>query len=460
VFHRLRLAGLLILLIPALTLAVAPPPRPLGPAEIQQLIEQLGHRDYRIRERAESRINAEGLPALPLLRKALGHRDPEVRRRVLRMVPGLEHAVLVAPKRVTMTVKNQPLRLILEELAKQTGYKIQHMGGNAPGLVMAVPVAVKVAGVPPAPPREATFNYTFVNTPFWDVIERLCRDSNLVLQQGWGDDTVRLYHGGGYAPHVGRDGAFRYSAANLQMFRNIDLGTINPRAPANLALFAEPRLPFLGMGEVRIEAAYDSERNSMIPREPINENMMDGGMWGGGMRIGRRYYNGGYKQTSMQVGMNLTRMSEKASTIKLLKGVVPVTLLVEQKPITLADPFLSAKGKKTTAGEIEFTIETVQKMPNNQFQVKFSATNKGAANDYSWTNTLYQRLELLDAKGNKYQNWGSNWHGGVGNNTVSLTMTYSSFGGNKIGPPTRFIFQHWVTRQHDVYFTFRDVPLP
>jgi hypothetical protein len=255
----------------------------------------------------------------------------------------------------------------------------------------------------------------------------------------------------------------------MQLYRNIDLssgvapGSASARSESltlNLTLFAEPRLPFLGMGEVRIDAAYDSERNSMIPPNQNPNHYEEFNPWGGGMRLGRRYYGGGYKQMSMQTGLSLTRISEKATTIKVIRGVVPVTILVEQKPVDLVDDFLKAKGKKTTVGELEFNIENVQKQPNNQYQVKFTVTNKGNPNDYTWQNTLYQRIELLDAKGNKYQNWGSNWHGGGGNN-VTLTMTYSgNFGGTKPGDPKRFVYQHWVTRQHDVHFELKDVPLP
>ena len=46
------------------------------------------------------------LPALPQLRKAMGHRDPEVRRRALRLVPGMENAILFAPRRVTLLSDN------------------------------------------------------------------------------------------------------------------------------------------------------------------------------------------------------------------------------------------------------------------------------------------------------------------------------------------------------------------
>jgi hypothetical protein len=477
VLHPLRLAGLFLVVLSPGILAVAPPPRPLGPPEIQRLIEQLDHRDYRLRELAERRLSAQGAVALPLLKKALGHGNPEIRRRALRLVPGLEHAALVAPRRVTMSFKNQPIRAILQELGKATGYTITHMGSSEAGMMggMMFPgvVPVRPGGKAVASPKEPTFSYTFINEPFWDVIERLCQDSNLTLQAGYGDETVRLYQGTGYAVHVGRDGAFRYSATGLQMYRNIDLGTFNPKSGSSatrnesltfsLAIFAEPRLPILSVGEPRIEAAYDNERNSLVPKGAIDPNaewgpvMVGGGMmrWGGRVR-----YYGGHKQSSIQSSLHLQRISEKATSIKLLKGMVPLTIIVEQKPIALTDDFLSAKGKKTLVGDLEFNIETVQKMPNNQFQVKLTVTNKaGNPNDYTWQNSLYNRFELVDAKGVKYQTWGSSTSGGRG--TVTMTLTYNgAFGGTKPGPPTRFIYQHWVTKQHDVMVEFKDVPLP
>jgi hypothetical protein len=440
---------------------------------VQALIEQLGDRDFRVREEAEKKLIAQGMPALPLLRKAMGHGDPEIRRRVMRLVPGLEHAALVAPKRITMTVKGLTLNTVLQRLSKESGYNINHMGGAPPMVVRGGLLGGLIPGLGggPAPPKEPTFSYNFVNEPFWDVLDRICQDANLTLQQGYGDEVIRLYQGS-YSPFTGRDGAFRYTAMNMQMYRNIELSAFNPKAGAasarsesltfNIALFSEPRLPFLGIGEIRLDVAYDSERNSMIPKNVNDPNgEMMGGPWGGGFRMGRRYYGGGYKQMSIQSGFQIERISEKASTIKLIKGVAPVTLLVEQKPVMLTDDIMKAKGKKTTVGELEFNIESVTKKPNDQYEVKFSVTNKGNINDYTWQNTLYQRLELQDAKGAKYQQWGSSWHGG-GGNTASLTMTYNGAVGaqKKPGPPTKFVYQHWVTKQHDVYFEFKDVPLP
>lgn len=317
------------------------------------------------------------------------------------------------------------------------------------------------AAAPAGPVGETAYSFTFVNTPFWEAIEQVCQAAGLAVQQGWGDDMVRL-NASAAPPHTGRDGAFRYAASNLQLYRNIDLNNVPPAGGAvnrtetltlNFSLFAEPRLAFLGMGEVRLEAAYDSERNSMLPAAATSPEMM----WGG---ISRRHYNGGYKQQHLSVGVQLSRVSEKASDLRLLRGVVPVTLLVETRPIVLAEKVFDAKGKKVNVGDLEFHLENVQKMANNQYQIKFTATNKAGTNDYGWMNTLYQRLELLDDKGNKFPNWGTNWHGGGGNN-VTITLSYNANNGNvKLGQPTRFVYQHWVTRQHDVAFEFRNVPLP
>jgi hypothetical protein len=446
-------AGIACLLVGTTALAVAPPPRPMTPAALTGLVEQLGDRDFRAREAAERLLHAQGAVALPLLRKALGHRDPEVRRRAMRMVPGMEHALLVAPRRFTLIVENKPLPAVLDELSKASGYKVINNNGIVPG----------------AKANEPRYSFRFLNTTFWDAVDQVCRAANMNVQQSWGDEMVRLQPFG-HAPHVGRDGAFRYAANNFQMYRNVDLSAVNPSTsplPARsenltftFTLFAEPRLPFLNLGEIRLDAAYDDERNSLLLRHDATEGP-GGGPWGGRM-MGRRYYGGGYKQTSIQANVNLQRISEKATTMKQLRGVVPVTLLVEQKPMVISDKILTAKGLKKTVGDLDFHIEAVTKQANNQVSIKFTVTNKGKSDDYMWMNTLYQRIELHDDKGNKYQNWGSSWGGGPGANSAQLTLTFGHFGpaGAKGPTPAKFVYQHWVTRQHDIPFEFRDIPLP
>jgi len=440
-------------------LAVAPPPATLNDRQLLQLIEQLGDQDFRVRDRAEEQLSQQGAVALPYLRKALSHRDPEIRRRALRLIPSLEHAVLVAPRCVTLRVRNRPLLEILEEISKQTGYKIQHQGGAIVRRVVvagAAPVPVPV--VPAGANASDTFSFDFANTPFWDAIEEICQASNLSVQNSYGDDIVRLSSYGQSPGFVGRSGAFRYWATSLQLYRNVDLSQRGTPSRAetltlNVQLAAEPRLPFLGIGQPQLELAYDNERNSLLPNMTPEEQEM---------KFGRvsRYYGGSYKQLNMSFSVQLNRVSEKATSIKLLRGVIPVTVLTETRPAVIADKILSASKTKTVVGDIEFTIESTKALANNQYEIKFSATNKAVNNDYSWMNNLYQRLELQDAAGNKYQQWGSNWHGG-GGNSVSMTLTYNGNNGPvKPGPPQRFVYQVWSSRTHPIHFEFRDIPLP
>jgi hypothetical protein len=464
VYKNHLLAGLACLALLPVAFAAAPPPPALRAPEIKRLIEQLGDRDYRVREQAEKRLHDEGKPALPFLRQALGHRDPEVRRRALRMVPGLENAILFAPKRISLSVRNQPMSKVLDELGKASGYKIQNMSGNMGFPVFAV-VGAAVAAAPgapaaPAAPKERTFSYTFINTPFWDVVDRICRDANLTLQQSWGDDTIRFYQASGFAPHVSRSGAFRLVGNNFQLYRNVDLSTSTSTSRSetltfSFVVFAEPRLPFMNQGEVRLEAAYDELKNSLLIQRPAGDPNAE--LWGGRF-IGRRYYGGGYKQLSMHVSVQLERRSEKATMMKLLRGVVPMTVLVEQKPIVITEKILAGKDVKKMIGELEFHIQEAKKLPGNQVQVKFSVTNK-KSNDYTWQNSLYNRIELHDDKGNKFNIWGTSW-GGSGPNNVQMTLTYGNPGVAKPGEPTKFVFMHWETKQHDIEFEFKDVPLP
>jgi hypothetical protein len=427
--------------------AAAPPPAPPWQPAVERLIAELGDRDHRRRDEAERRLRGEGVRAVPLLRKALGRPDAEVRRRVLRLIPLLEARALLAPRRLTLKVNAKPLTAVFAEITRQTGYKVLYYQNGPPG---------KAEG----------YSFDLKDVTFWEAIDTICRAANLVVQHSYGDDQVRLHHAGGHSPYVGRDGPFRYQANSFQLYRNVELGLVGEKGAAppartenltfTFTLCAEPRLPLLSAGEARLDAAYDSERNSMlVPRVNQEVELMGGRMWS------RRYYGGGSRQLTLQTQVNLSRPSQKATAVKLLRGVVPVTLLVEQKPMVVSDKVLAAKGKKVVVGDTQFAFDDVVKMPNNQYQLKLTIThqNKTDPNDYTWMNTLYQRMELQDAKGARYQNWGTS-SSSSSNTQMNITLTYSSQGLGKVGPPTKFVYQHWTTRQHDIRFEFKDLPLP
>ena len=419
----------------------AQPPAEKPDSALQRLLLQLGDEDFVVREQAAKQLRAAGAKALPVLRKAVEHEDAEVQRQARELLAEIETVLLLSPKLVTLKVVNKPLDEIVKEVAVQTGYKIDCFGPN---------------------PRQLQ-SYDFAETPFWEVIDKINRDGGFTLQQTYGDLTVRLQHVDGYARHVSHDGAFRFVATGFQQLRQIDLSVAritptpvvhNETLTFQFSVCSEPKLPILGMGEVKLLAAYDSERNSMLPPAVPLEELQPGpgarGRWTSG-----RYGN---NRTLMhQTQVQLVRSSEKASSVKLLRGSIPVHLLVEQKQVVVAEKIAEAKGKKAKFGSITISIDDVVVMANKQVQVKLMVSEENHGGDYSWTNTLYQRFELQDSKGNKYTNTGSGWSSS-GPAAVNMTLNFNS-PANAEGPG-KLMFQSWTTAQHQITFEFKDLPLP
>jgi hypothetical protein len=421
----------------------AAPVELVGPLpSVPRLIEQLGDEDFRKRELANRLLRSFGPDVLPELRQAHEQADVEVRRRLDDLIGQFETAVLLAPKKVTLDVRQKPLREIFAEISRQTGYKIEPFGGN----------------------EQQPYTFHFDRVPFWQALDEISRTSGMMVQQNYGDNVVRLHAQDRFSPHVCYDGCFRLVANSIQQSRTIDFST-QSRIPTgahrfeslgfNFCIFAEPKLPLLGVGEPRLEAVYDSEHNSMIPLPNGPEGMPPGG------NVITRYGNG-YRTFFQQTQLTLARPAEKAGSVKVLKGTLPVTLLTEEKPEVVTDQVLQAKGKKFKVANTSFAIEDVSETPAKQHVIKMSITDEskdGNPNDYTWVNSLYYRLELLDEKGAKFQVFGSNW-GQSSPKHVQITFTYGAPGNVKSGTPSKLVYHVWTTMQTQVTFNFKDLPLP
>src|SRR5262249_5215499 len=162
---------------------------------VEQLIEQLGSKDFKTREAAGQALEARGVEILSALRKAQDHSDPEVRRRLEAMIPTLETISTLSPKLVTLDLVNRPLKDAIQEVAKQTGYKIIYPEGQVN-------------------PRGEKLLYTFQmkQATFWEALDKICDASGLQLQHGYGDDQFRLYFQDYHAPYVYRTDPFRLVA--------------------------------------------------------------------------------------------------------------------------------------------------------------------------------------------------------------------------------------------------------
>jgi hypothetical protein len=410
---------------------VAPPPSPHVQA-IFRLIDDLAARDPRVRDLAEKQLIERAPASLRLVRAALTHRNAEVRRRALLLVPELENAVVFAPRQVTLSVRDQPLNKVLEALSKASGYNLRFQGFQV------------LAGNG----KEKTFRYDFVNEPFWDVVDRICRDANLTPQmQHWGDESIWLHSASSHPAHVGRYGPFRYTASNFQLHRTVDLGPARNRSESltfNFNVLAEPRLSFASAQVPRLESAYDNLRNSLLVRStPF------AGPTGSPPSL-----SGGVRSFNMSVSVNLERRSPKATMMTVLRGVIPVTIQAKQREIVLSDKILEAKGKGIEVEGLEFRINEVAKQPN---QLRVGLTVQSKADDLSALRMLYYRVVLYDEKGQKISwNSASSHHS---SRNAGATMNYP-LPGAKPPTPTKLVFLHWETRPLLIPFEFRNVPLP
>ena len=405
---------------------------PLPPVET--LIAQLGDRNFRVREAAGRALEARGEESLPLLRKAAAGADPEVRRRVEVLTQRIERSVLLAPKYVSIVCKNAPVKEVVADISKQTGYPIQWQGNDK----------VRV-----------TLN--FPHATYWEVMDRLMLDVGCAMNMDDQHGAVFLNQQDSYSPYYYHSGPFRVMALNFSYNRFVNLmnlprNGIDPNQQGDNLSFAfmvtsEPKVPLAGIGEPRLTKAEDENGQSLLLHVD-NEY---------GVRL---YDNGIFRRFELQSQVAMHKTNKDATRAKLIRGKLPVMLLASSRPEVTVEKIAALKKKQTFTGTtVELDVEDVQEQ-NKTYAMTLTIKRLGRNPDPdpNWINNVWQRLELLDAKGRKYQSQITNF---INN---SATMIQASFqfmpGTGEIGPATKLVFNHWVTIPHEVEFEFRDVPLP
>jgi hypothetical protein len=198
----------------------------------------------------------------------------------------------------------------------------------------------------------------------------------------------------------------------------------------------EPKMPLLSARQpIFTEATDDTGQNLLLPVSPQ-----------------RNFYQHGYRSYMHQVSGQL-RPSPSGRKLRTLKGTVPVTVVAQTKPLITIDKLGEAKNKTVKQGSTTINIVEVTQ---NQGQpgIKMSVTEGTAngQNDYTWMNSIQQRLEVFDDKGNKLQSYGGSWSMN-GNNSISGTFSYS-------GVPAKLVYYEWHVLSYQVPFSFSDLPLP
>lgn len=428
----------------------APTPAPAAAKpdpKVAQLLADLGADDYRAREKAGRDLTALGEKALPGMKAALLATDsPEVQRRLAVLVRKMEVDRLVAPKQVTLAAKQKTVKEALDEVSKQTGYKIEY-GGNGG--------------------TELKYDFEFDNTPFWVAVDRVASANGCVVYAESDDETIRVYNQDSVNPHVAYAGPFRFLATNIHSNKSVQLSNINRRGgnaqrhenmSFQFQIQSEPKNPMLGVTQAEVVSAVDETGASLLPpKDPNNRQAY--------------YENRGMRGHNTYGNLNLNRSAAgSATTIKSLKAKIGVILLSGVTPeITVGDP-LKAKGKSFVGRTAELEIGSLVEDPNTKGAYVLEATMRKMGvtdennQDYNWANSAWSRIELYDAAGNKYQTYGPN---NLNNNGAAAQFTIP-FNTNdrrtgkamKLGPPVKLVVNEWLSVTHEVTFEFKDLPLP
>ena len=215
-------------------------------SSVEQLISDLGNGDYRVREKAGRDLVALGEKVLPQLRTALRETDsPEVQRRLAVMVRKMDAERLTTPRCVTASLKDKSPKAALDEIAKQTGYKIEYSGrGN----------------------NEGKHSFEFDKTPFWTAVDTVANAAGCVVYAEYDDSTIRVYNQDALNPHIAYAGPFRFIATSINSNRSVQLSGVPRRGAGtnrydnmNLSfqIQSEPKNPMLGVLQPEVISAVD-----------------------------------------------------------------------------------------------------------------------------------------------------------------------------------------------------------
>ncbi len=404
-------------------------------------VQKLGDPHFRQRELASQTLRSAGSLALPALKSLSSNADPEMLQRAKELTAEIEAQSLLEPKIVSLKVVNAPVKTVLDQLSKQSGYPIDIWNN---------------------PTQTVTLDC--VKKPFWLILDQISDQAGLSLQQGYGDDRIRLNQTGNASRFVDYSGPFRIAAQSIQQNKTVDLTNAKPAAnrTENLTLlytvFSEPKMPILGLGEAKLLAAFDSEGNSLIPQVVANNN---GNMQGFRGRSVSRYGNG-YRMLSMQSSINLRRQNEKCLEASLIRVSVPANILIQQESINLSKDLLADKGKKFEGGGFSFQLDTAAMGPHGGLSIKMNIQDLSKdPTDMTWMNSLGQRIEVRDEKGTKLNLSGSNW-GSSGPNFVQMGFDFQPSTPAVAGKPQKFqfTFHHWKTMETLINFELKNLPLP
>lgn len=447
---------------------------PAGPSSASSpaaLVKQLGARRYAEREAATAALEKLGREALPALREARDHKDPEIRAKATALTEKIEGTLLTLPTMVTLEYHDAPLTEVVKQLGTQAGVHLMLFPENP-----AVWKAAKVSLTDPKP------------VAFWVAMDRLCDAARLQYRSGMGgiaaakEPSLALTVGTRVSGPVSYQGPFRVSVTGLRHHRDLvfqaqgrgnglaggfgqpvpppppvavraDAGkpnsTISEQFVLSLHVEAEPRLSLSTNRAVKILEAVDDDGNSLaFPQQ-------------NGVAVDSLQ---GYQMMPMspvaEIQVPLVHPPRIGGTIKRIKGQFPVSVST-RKATPLVVPLSDSAGKTFQNEDVVLTIHAVKFNPvTHQTQVELSArpnesqTNPGMEMMAARNSVNQQQLAFVDAKSRPIP-WNIT---GFGPEPTKIMLSLPSQDASRV--PTHLHYFGLAKTSAEVAFEFHDLPMP
>lgn len=448
-----------------------------------ELVRQLGSPRYAEREAAGSTLRALGREALDVLRPARESRDPEVRNRASDLVAEIEAGLLVEPTLVRLRYRQQTIAEIVRDLESQSETSINFLPETAPEWTTR-----RLTLERPEP------------VPLWTALDELCRAGGLFLSpvgpimMGPPATVPRAPAVAALTPIAAPlppdevSGPFRVSVHNIEYHKGRlfqpagPLGTVpapvapngggRPGQPAGLPtagvttesfqitlqLQAEPRISVAQEGPARLLEAVDDLGQSLVPAQAAQAVPNAGGF--------QNLSGGG--STPLQVPLPLSMPRRPGTTIKRLKGKIPVAVIA-RKPGPLVIP-LTEKDKLFENGSIAIKIHGVKQEQAQGFtlidltvksKVEAEPNRVGFGPEFMIfrhnPGNPQSQVELVDDQNRPLQQWFA-IQPQPGND--GMRMTVRVMPSPNVGPPAAIRHYELSRTSTDVDFELRDIPMP
>ncbi len=416
------------------------PADPDALARFDQLLAQLNHDDWTVRQKAQDELVLLGDAIRERLQASLRSApNEEVRTRLEAALAQIAERALVGPSIVTIRMKGAHPKEVFAELARQAGAQLRP---NPTNLWES---------------REwPKVDLDIDQQPFWQAMREICSKVGVSPQtSGRERDMVIMDRNAsgrpfGEAPAVVA-GPFLIVANYINRSHYVDLNqpaNVRRTATIQLSVYAEPKIRVVQAAYAPdVEECVDARGNDLaMPRNAAVTLHMQppsgGWMW--------------------NMSVSLQPKADTGDRIARLKAATRFMMQTKSETVEV-DNVMAASNVTRTIGGRKFLLKDIKKIGDNNYATQLTVYKAGWSAQ-EWTMAYaWNTFRLVDAEGNDLSRVGvSQTSAGADQMNVTLQFQRLNWAGQReAGEPAKLVWEvPTQTREVEIPFEFKDIPLP